>query len=174
MKEKLLKKIKGPTAVFKVIEAEIGKKRIKMNVLEFPKAVGILPVLDNGKIILVKQYRFPIKKEIWEIPAGKLRKNEKPELGAKRELEEETGFEAKRLEKIAEFFVSPGYSTEYLYLFRATGLKRGRQNLDEGEIIEKIKEFSLKEALRMIKKREIIDGKTILAIFFEKFFSDLT
>lgn len=170
MRMKLIKKLKGPTATFKIFEVEIGKRKFKKNIVEFSRTVGILPLISKDRIILIRQYRYPLKKEIWEIPAGKLNKNEKPEIGAKRELKEETGFEAKKLEKIAQFYLSPGYSTEYMCLFRATELKRGKQNLDEGEIIEKIKAFSLKEALKMIKKGKIQDAKTIIAILFEKFF----
>lgn len=169
MRMKLIKKLKGPTATFKIFEVEIGKKKFKKNVVEFLRTVGILPFISKDKIILIRQYRYPLKKEIWEIPAGKLNRNEKPEIGAKRELKEETGFEAKKLEKIAQFYLSPGYSTEYMYLFRATELKKGKQNLDEGEKIEKVTIFSLKETLKMIKKRKIIDAKTIIAICFEFF-----
>ena len=170
MKEKLLKKCKGKSAIFKVIEEKIGKIKIKRNVLEFPRTVGILPLIGKNKIVLLRQFRFSIKREIWEIPAGKLRKKEKPKIGAKRELKEETGFEAKKLEKIGEFFLSPGYSTEYMYLFRATGLKKGKQMLDEGEMIKEVKIFSLKKALEMIKKMKILDAKSIIAILTEAFF----
>lgn len=170
MKIKLLKKLKGPTATFKIIEAKIGKEKFRQNIVEFPRTVAILPFASKGNIILISQYRYPIKKEIWEIPAGKLKKNEKPEIGAKRELKEETGFEAKNLKKIATFYVSPGYSTEYMYLFRATDLIKGKQNLDKGEIVKKIKPFPLKMALKMIKNGEIIDEKTIISILFEGFF----
>ena len=142
----------------------IEKKKAKIIVVDFPKTVGVLPIDENGKIILVKQYRFPAKKELWEIPAGKLKKGERPEIGAKRELKEETGFEAKKLEKITEYFVSPGYTSEYQYLFVAKNLKKGKQLLDEDEIIKKVKAFSLKEILKMIKERKIIDVKTILAV----------
>lgn len=169
MKIKLLKTIIGPSASFKIIETKIEKKKWKINILEFPKTVGILPLLEKNKIVLVKQYRFPARKELWEIPAGKLERNEDPKKGAERELKEETGFEAKKLEKIAEFYPSPGYSSEYMYLFRAINLKKGKQNLDEGEKIEKVTIFSLKETLKMIKKRKIIDAKTIIAICVEFF-----
>jgi len=154
----------GKEISVKLIEKEFLKKKAKIIVVDFPKTVGVLPIDENGKIILVKQYRFPAKKELWEIPAGKLKKGEKPEIGAKRELKEETGFEAEKLEKIAEYFVSPGYTSEYQYLFVAKDLKKGKQLLDEDEIIKKVKAFSLKEILKMIKERKIIDVKTILAV----------
>jgi ADP-ribose pyrophosphatase len=166
MRIKTIKKLKGPTATFKIFKVKIQGKEYKKNLVEFPKTVGILPLISKNKIVLVSQYRFPVKKKIWEIPAGKLEEGEKPEIGAKRELKEETGYEAKELKKIGEFYLSPGYSTEYMYLFLAKGLKKGEQNLDKDEVIEKVRIFDLKEMLKMIKKREILDAKTILALFF--------
>jgi ADP-ribose pyrophosphatase len=166
MKKKLLKKCKGNVVLFEVFEEEIGKAKIKRDVVKFPKTVGILPLIGKDKIVLIREFRFPINKEIWEIPAGKLDRGEKPEIGAKRELKEETGYEAKELKKIGEFYLSPGYSTEYMYLFLATGLKKGEQSLDKGEKIKEVKIFSKKEVLKMIKSRKIVDAKTILALFF--------
>ena len=168
MKEKSKILYQDKEISLKLIEKKILKKKVKAVILDFPKTVGVLPVDESGKIILVKQYRFPAKKELWEIPAGKLKKGEKPELGAKRELKEETGFEAKKLKKMAEYFVSPGYTSEYQYLFVAKDLKKGKQLLEKDEIIKKVKAFSLNEILKMIKEKKIIDAKTILAISYIK------
>jgi len=168
MKIKKVKKIyKGKEFSLELIEGKSGEKEIKKEVISFPNTVAVLPLVGKDKIILVRQYRFPVKKEIWEIPAGKLKKGEIPESGAKRELKEETGFGVVKLEKIAEFYKSPGYTTEYMYLFRAFGLKKGRQIFDKDEIIKKVKIFDIKEALEMIKNKKIIDAKTILAILNE-------
>jgi ADP-ribose pyrophosphatase len=166
VKKKLIKKCKGNVILFEVFEEEIGKAKIKRDVVKFPRTVGILPLIEKDKIVLIRQFRFPINKEIWEIPAGKLNRGEKPEIGAKREFKEETGYEAKELKKIGEFYLSPGYSTEYMYLFLARGLKKGEQSLDKGEKIKEVKIFSKKEVLKMIKTRKIVDAKTILALFF--------
>jgi ADP-ribose pyrophosphatase len=166
MKKKLLKKCKENVVLFEVFKEDIGKTKIKRDVVKFPKTVGILPLIGKDKIVLIRQFRFPINKEIWEIPAGKLEKGERPEIGAKRELKEETGYEAKNLKKIGGFYLAPGYSTEYMYLFLAQGLKKGEQNLDKGEKIKEVKIFSKKEVLEMIKTRKIVDAKTILALFF--------
>lgn len=168
MKIKKIREIyKGEEVSLKLIKATFNKKEFKKEIVVFPSTVGILPLIDKDKIILVKQYRFPAKRELWEIPAGKLEINEKPEIGAKRELREETGFEVGKLEKILECYKSPGYSTEYIHLFKATSLKKRRQSFDKYEIIKKIKIFPLNEVLKMIKNREIIDAKTILAVFSE-------
>jgi ADP-ribose pyrophosphatase len=166
MKIKTIKKLKGPTATFKIIKVEIEGEEYEKNFIQFRNTVGILPLIGKDKIVLIRQFRFPINKEIWEIPAGKLEKGEKPEIGAKRELKEETGYEAKNLKKIGEFYLAPGYSTEYMYLFLAQGLKKGEQNLDKGEKIKEVKIFSKKEVLKMIKTGKIVDAKTILALFF--------
>jgi ADP-ribose pyrophosphatase len=166
MKIKTIKKLKGPTATFKIMKVEIEGEEYEKNFIQFRNTVGILPLIGKDKIVLIRQFRFPINKEIWEIPAGKLEKGEKPEIGAKRELKEETGYEAKNLKKIGEFYLAPGYSTEYMYLFLAQGLKKGEQNLDKGEKIKEVKIFSKKEVLKMIKTRKIVDAKTILALFF--------
>jgi ADP-ribose pyrophosphatase len=123
-------------------------------------------LIDKDKVILIRQFRFAINKEIWEIPAGMLRKGEKPEVGAKRELKEETGYEARKIKKIGEFYFTPGHSNEYMYLFLTRELKKGEQSLEKGEKIKEVKIFSKKEVLKMIKSRKIVDAKTILALFF--------
>jgi len=143
IREKVL--YKGKILDLRKVEIKSGKEKIEKEIasFHFPLSVGILPVIEKNKIILIKQYRTAAKRELWEIPAGFLKKNEKPKAGAKRELKEETGFSAKKLEKIAEFYFSPGYLRECMYLFRATGLKKGKQMLDEGEMIKEVKIFSL-------------------------------
>jgi ADP-ribose pyrophosphatase len=158
----------GKEISLKLIEKRGLKNKIEQVIVNFPKTVGVLPVDEKGRIILVKQYRFPAKKDLWEIPAGKLKKREKPEIGAKRELKEEAGLGAQKLKKIAEYFVSPGYTSEYQYLFVAKNLKKEEKTPDEGEVIKKIKKFSLAEILKMIKEKKIVDVKTILAIFLYK------
>ena len=159
---------KGSEVGVKLIKAKFGKKEIKKEVVLHKNSVGILPLIGKEKIVLVKQYRFPAKEELWEIPAGMLEKNEKPIKAAKRELKEETGFEAKKLLKIAEFYKSPGYNTEYMHLFKANQLKKGKQYLDEDELINRVKVFSLKEVLKMMKRKEIVDAKTIIGILLWK------
>ncbi|RLF24139.1 MAG: ADP-ribose pyrophosphatase, partial [Thermoplasmata archaeon] len=89
-------------------------KEIEMNIVRYPKTVAIIPVPKRGRVMLIKQYRHPFKKKIWEIPAGKLDLKESPLRGAKRELREETGFVARKWKKLFSFYISPGYSTEYM------------------------------------------------------------
>lgn len=169
MKRKLLKKLKGSIATFKIFEIEVDKTKFKEEMLELSDGVVILPLVSKNKIVLIKQYRFPIKKEIWELPAGRLEKDEEPKERAKKELEEETGFRVGKLEKIGKFYLSPGISSTSLFFFRATKLKPGKPKFEKGELIREIKPFSLKEVLRMIKTKKIVDMKTILSILLESF-----
>lgn len=134
--------------------------------VEHQGAVGIVPVTDEEEVILVKQYRHPTKEELFEIPAGKLRSNEDPYLCASRELMEETGFTG-HLDKIAEFYTTPGYSSEYFHLFIATRLKETGHKPSDEEIIELIR-LPLSAAVEMIGKAEIKDVKTISGLCLAK------
>lgn len=151
---------------FSLLSEEFKKrgKKVKVDIVKFPETVAIIPVPQKGKIFLIKQFRYPLKKKIWEIPAGKLDIKESPLEGAKRELREETGFLARKWKKLLSLYISPGYSTEYMHLFLAEGVSQGKRKLDEGEAIEKPKEFSLEKLERMVEKGEIRDIKTVLAI----------
>ena len=119
---------------------------------------------ENDKIILVKQYRYPVQTELWELPAGKLDKEGEDILSAaKRELLEETGFTADNWQEKGFIYSTPGFSSERLYLFGATGLKEGRQELEEDEFI-KYDFFKISDIKEMIKNNQITDAKTICAI----------
>src|SRR5438270_2752658 len=123
----------------------------------------ILPAFDDGTIALVKQYRHPAVKYLLELPAGTLSGNERPEEGAARELEEELGVVAGRLEKLCEFFVSPGFCEEKMWLYLATDLKETKQRLEEDELIEVVR-LPIDRALQMITDGEIEDAKTIIGL----------
>jgi ADP-ribose pyrophosphatase len=169
MENKKIKEVyKGKVIDLKIIKGKFQGKDILKEIVVFPNTIAILPVIEKGKVVLIKQYRFPIEKEIWELPAGKLNKGEGFEVAAKRELKEETGYTAEKLEKVREFYMAPGYSTEYMAIFRATSLKQGEQALDNNEIINQVQVFSLEAALKMIENKEIIDAKTIIALMYEK------
>lgn len=140
------------------------KKYSKREIVEHPGSVGIIPVTEEGELILVKQYRKAVESSLLEIPAGKLEVNEEPKETALRELKEETGITPKKLEYISEFYTSPGFSNEKIYLFIATGLSEGIAELDDGEYIE-ISKVKLDELSKMIKKGEIVDSKTIIGVY---------
>ena len=118
---------------------------------------------DTEKILMVKQFRYPLKQPLLELPAGKLEKGEDPFEAAKRELTEETGYIAKNWEDLGHIFTSPGYSDEKLYLYKATDLEYVGDCPDEGEILIEY-EFSINEIKKMIKDGEITDAKTICAV----------
>lgn len=123
----------------------------------------IIPVFDDGTVALVRQYRHPAVRYLLEAPAGTLADGERPEAGAARELEEEVGVAAERLEKLSEFFVSPGFLEEKMHVYLATGLKKRQQQLEEDEILEIVR-LPIAEALEMITSGEIQDAKTIIGL----------
>ncbi|RLG89519.1 MAG: ADP-ribose pyrophosphatase [Thermoprotei archaeon] len=139
--------------------------RTTKEIVEFPGAVAILPLIDNRKLVMIRQYRVPIKSWIYEIPAGTLKPCEKPEECALRELEEETGYSATELEKLLEIYPTPGYSSEIIHIYIARGLKKGRPRTERDEVIETM-EVDLDKAIEMIREGIIRDGKTIIALLY--------
>ncbi len=145
------------------IEYDSGNPGIR-EVAVHPGGAVVVPVLDNDRIIIVKQYRYPLNKTILELPAGKLNKDEDPLVCAVRELEEETGYKAGRIEKLGAICTSPGFCTEILHIYLANELIPGNHNREEGEYGMEILELTFKEAEEKIKRGEIIDAKTICGI----------
>lgn len=142
---------------------QIGQRYSKREIVEHIGGVGIVAVTDNDEVILVKQFRKAVEKFLYELPAGMLEPDEAPIKAATRELKEETGYSAREIDFVTEFYSSPGFCTEKIHLFYARGLEEGEQNLDEFEDLEVIK-VSCDEALRMIKLGEIVDAKTIIGL----------
>jgi len=174
MKEKVFKKHRihhGKAIDFYVDEIILPNGKIaQREYTRHPGAVAIIPFLnDLSDIVLVKQYRYPVKKLTYELPAGKLAIGENPHDCAIRELEEETGYTAQNIQKIISFNPSAAFSTEILHIYIAKNLKKTKQMPDEDEFIEpKIINFT--KALNMIKNGEIIDSKTIIGLLFFKCF----
>ncbi|MFN1808161.1 NUDIX hydrolase [Clostridioides difficile] len=117
--------------------------------------------------MLVKQFRKPIEKPIFEIPAGKLEKNESPKECAERELKEETGYSAKNIKLIHKFFTSAGFSNEIMFVYLATGLTPGENNLDADEFLD-VYEIELEEAYNMVLKNDVEDAKTSIGLLLVK------
>ncbi|MCR2042636.1 NUDIX hydrolase [Anaerosalibacter massiliensis] len=143
------------------------KKYSKREIVEHPGAVAIVPITKEGEIILVKQYRKAVEKELLEIPAGKLEIGEEPKETAERELKEETGFSSGKLEYITEFYTSPGFSDEKMYLFLAIELIEGLAEPEKDEYIEIIK-LDLNSLIDKVLKGEIVDSKTIIGALIAK------
>lgn len=143
------------------------KKYSKREIIEHPGGVGILAIDKEGSIILVNQYRKALEDFSLEIPAGKLEINEEPRETAIRELREETGFESSNLSYIMEFFPSPGYTNEKIYLFLAEDLYEVESEPDQGEFLEK-STVSINQLIKKINKGDILDSKTIIAAYVAK------
>ena len=132
--------------------------------IKHPGASAVIPLLPDGNIILVKQFRYPIGKVTLEIPAGKLDKeNEDPLDCAERELSEETGFKAGKMRKLTTIATTVGFSNEIIHIYAAEDLKPGKQHPDEDEFIKYFK-VPLKKAVEMVESGEIFDSKSVVAI----------
>lgn len=148
------------------IEFPSGSTSVR-EIVQHPGGTVIVPFLPPHDILFVRQYRFPHKQFILELPAGKLEPNEDPEECARRELREETGYEATHIEYLTSIMTTPGFCNEILHIYLAWGLRQSEsgQSLEEEERTLTLVRYPLSEALAMIERREIVDGKTICGIF---------
>ena len=163
---------KGKVLEFKVDTVELpGGVLATRELVCHPGGVAVVPVDDNGYVYLVKQYRKPYEEAVTEIPAGKRDKGEDPLTGAKRELSEETGLVADNYIDLGEFYPSPGYVDEVIFLYLATGLKDGEAHPDEDEYVEREK-IHIDTLCQMIMENKIKDGKTIAAVLKAKYYID--
>jgi ADP-ribose pyrophosphatase len=167
---------------FKILESDVifrGKvfdirvDKIKYNsgnngireIAVHPGGAVIVPVKEDGKLIMVSQYRYPFQKFLTEFPAGKLDKNEDPQDCALRELQEETGYKAGNVQKLGAIATTPGFCTELLHIYLAEDLTPGSHNREEGEYGMEIKEFTFGEIEEKISRGEIIDSKSISGFY---------
>lgn len=140
-----------------------GELTYQREVVHHGGSAVIVPVFDDGTVALVRQYRHPTVRYLLEVPAGTLADGERPDAGAARELEEELGLIAGRMEKLSEFFVSPGFCEEKMWIYLATELVQGKQHLEDDEILDVVR-LPVYEALEMITSGEIQDAKTIIGL----------
>ena len=165
--------LKYQCKIFDVWEEEVdllNGKSTKQSWINHNPTVAIIAINDKNELILIKQYRTAVKKNLLEIPAGSLDNlEESPAVCAQRELAEETGFKAKTLIKLFEGYLLPGYCNEYMYFFLAKDLFSAPLTPDDDEFIE-VMPVSFSQAHKLIKNGEIIDAKTVLGITLtEKF-----
>jgi ADP-ribose pyrophosphatase len=165
-----------PTQIRKAFEGRIftvnvesitlpGGRPLEAEIVRHPGSVVLIPLTASGEIVLVRQYRHPIGRWAWELPAGSLKPGEEPASAAARECQEEIGLIASSLEPLGSFFPTPGYCDEEMHFYRATGLRRPAEGdpvayQDEDEDIE-ARSFSMAVLRTMIQRREIADLKTI-------------
>jgi ADP-ribose pyrophosphatase len=142
-------------------------RTVLREVVEHAEVAAIVPLDADGKVILVRQYRLPAREALLEIPAGAADDGEGIEEAAQRELREETGYRAGRLERLCGFFVSPGYCTEFIHAFLATNLIEDPIDGDPDEVIA-LERMTLDDAVRLIETREIKDGKSIAGLLLAR------
>lgn len=167
MEEKTLSQkyhFKGRIMNLRVDEVELlnGEKTTR-EVCEHCDGVGVLPITDEGNVILVSQFRYPFMREVIEVPAGKVDEGEAHLDCGVRELSEETGYTADEMKYLGYAYVSPGCMTERLHLYIARGLHKGEAHPDEGEFLD-VFEVPLADALKMCEDGRITDGKTVILL----------
>lgn len=136
---------------------------VDLETIRHPGAAAVVPVKDDGTVVLIRQFRHAAGGFIYEIPAGKLAPGEDPLHCASRELEEEVGYRASTFELLSSIFTAPGFADEVIHVYKATGLTKGRQHLDRDEVLDVI-EMPLSEAITKIEDGTIRDGKTIVGL----------
>ncbi len=153
--------------LFNVVESQLNVRgrKAKMYWVSKPDTVAVLPINKDGSIILERQFRPAVGKRIYELPAGHIDKGERPLHAARRELEEETGLRASRLQLLTTIYPSPGVMDGKEYIYIADGLEKGSTNLDPDELID-VERVSMGRALGMVKSGKIMDAKSVAAILF--------
>lgn len=156
--------LEGKNFSFKQDKVELPNGRITFrDIVQHPGAVGILAITDLNEVILVEQFRYATGQKLLEIPAGTIEQNESIEACVFRELEEETGYKAKKIRKLVSCYTSPGYSSEILHIYFAEDLIETAMKTEEDELLEVVK-MKVEDALELIKSNLIIDAKTIIAL----------
>jgi ADP-ribose pyrophosphatase len=156
---------KGKVFDIRIDEIREADVEYKREIVVHMGSVVVIPIFEDGTIALVQQYRHAAGKHLLEICAGKLERGEDPEVGARRELEEEIGVRAAKIEKLCEFYVSPGFLTEKMHVFAATGLTNVGQNLGNDELLT-VRRLPLSIAIELVAKGEIEDAKSIVGLIF--------
>ncbi len=139
-------------------------KTAKREIIEHRGAAAIVPIIQDRDVVLVRQYRYAVATDLLEVPAGTMEQGETPEECVVRELEEETGYRCKEIEKILEFFPVPGYSTEKIHVYIAKGLSQSKMNTEDDEQIS-VEILPMENALEKVRSGEIHDAKSICALF---------
>ena len=142
-------------------------RETRLEIIEHGGSVVLIPIDENGNILLVRQYRHATGKDLLELPAGTLDEDEESEACAAREIREETGKAAGLLKKLGEFYLAPGYSDEFMVVYLATELSDNPLNPDDDEFLS-LESVPIAEAIRMAERGEIPDAKSLAALFLAK------
>lgn len=138
-------------------------RKASREVVEHPGAVAIVPVTADGRVVMVRQFRHPVGQVLLEIPAGKLDPGEQPDDCARRELEEETGFAAKNLKRLAAIYTGPGFSNEIIHLYLASGLTAAARHPDEDEFLA-VESYDRDQLKKMLAAGALRDAKTLVGL----------
>jgi ADP-ribose pyrophosphatase len=146
----------------------------QLEMLRHPGAAAVVPFLDppggaDPQVLLIRQFRHAADGHIWEVPAGRLDRGEPPESCAARELEEETGMRARRLERLTTIYTTPGFTDERIHLFLADGLEPGAEHREADEFME-LHTLRWSRIMGMIERGEIVDGKTLVSLLYAQAF----
>jgi ADP-ribose pyrophosphatase len=142
-------------------------KETKLDIIEHGGSVIIVPIDKDGNLLFVRQYRHAAGMDLLELPAGTLEKDEDPAVCAAREIREETGMEAGKLEKVGDFYLAPGYSTEFMGVFLATDLKHNPLKADDDEFLS-VEKMSVKDAFELAGRGEMPDAKSLAALLLAR------
>ena len=140
-----------------------GGGQATREIVEHGESVVVVAVTDEDEVVLVRQYRHAVGQTLLEAPAGGLEKGESPEVAAAREMREDTGYEAEKLERLGGFWMAPGFCTEYMHVYLATGLTQGEATPEEDERIV-VERVPLAKVRELIREGEIQDAKSVAAL----------
>lgn len=158
------RRVTGRAVAFNIDTVRLPNRKLAMReYLDHPGAVAVIPVLDRNRVVMVTQYRHPVQEITWELPAGKLDKGENPLSCVKRELQEETGYTAKKIRKLLSFWPTAAFANEIIHIYVAKSLTPGRHNPDDDEFL-RCETWPLSKALRLVKTGKIKDSKTIIGL----------
>jgi ADP-ribose pyrophosphatase len=140
-------------------------RTVTVDVVRHSRSVVLIPIPEPGRVVLIKQYRYAVNKDLWELPAGSVDEGESPEQAARRECHEEIGLVPATIVRLSAMYPTPGYCDEEMVFFRLSGLEKTDEqaHVDEDEDIE-AKTFELRDAREMVRRGEIVDMKTVVAL----------
>jgi len=162
--DRVEEKYRGRLFSFQVEELTLPNgNRTEAAIIRHPGSTGIVPIADDGRVVMTYQYRHAVGGYLLEIPAGTMEEGESPLACAKRELEEETGFQAEEWLRITTVHIVPAYSDELIHVFLAKGLKPSHQNLDQDEILQVVT-YPWEELMQLLEEGAITDALSVLAL----------